>query len=111
VRLEVGEVRHGGREHLEQRDALIAGCGMPRLLAACDVLDAHAERYRRLLLPWAGADGDPGPEHRAIAEAAVARNAAAACDRLAASFDRNRAALLARLAARTPDPNPKGPKR
>jgi DNA-binding GntR family transcriptional regulator len=90
-------------------EAMRLAAAFERLAGFCAVPDAVAERCRRLL-PTA-AEGDLAAEHGAIAEAAVARDAHAACGRPAAHPDRSRKAMLDRPAARTPEPTPEGPQR
>jgi len=81
---------------------LIGGCGMPLLVGFCTVLHNLTDRYRRLPDPHGpdGRDGrDGGAEHRAVAEAAVARDATRATALLRAHIERTGANLAARLPA------------
>ena len=64
--------------HAEYHLRLVEACGSAWLLRLRGVLFDHAERYRRLALtPRSGRDLDA--EHRAITEAALARDGKRAC--------------------------------
>jgi DNA-binding GntR family transcriptional regulator len=64
--------------HAEYHQRLVDACGSAWLLRLRRVLFDHAERYRRLALtPRSGRDLDA--EHRAITEAALARDVKRAC--------------------------------
>jgi DNA-binding GntR family transcriptional regulator len=69
--------------HRGFHEALVAACDSAWLLRIRALLFAQSERYRRLSLPLARAERDLGQEHRAILEAALARDADAACTALA----------------------------
>jgi len=95
--------------HTEFHAALIGGCRMPLLVGFCTVLHNLTDRYRRLPAPRvpAGRDGptscdgpagcDGAAEHRAIAEAAVARDGPQAVALLRAHIERTGADLAIRL--------------
>jgi GntR family transcriptional regulator, carbon starvation induced regulator len=55
--------------------ALISACASPVLLQFCDQLYDRSDRYRRLSLTVETGARDVGAEHRAILDAALARNA------------------------------------
>jgi DNA-binding GntR family transcriptional regulator len=61
---------------------LIAGCGMPILLGFCSMLLNLNDRYRRTFLKRTSGDRNVMLEHSEIAQAAVARDADYACERL-----------------------------
>lgn len=88
------------RAHLAFHHALIAACGSRWLLSFFGQLYAESERYRHVSL----ASGHSPPrrdidaEHRAIAEATLARDTDRACALLAAHYRRTRDFVLARLA-------------
>lgn len=85
------------RRHGEFHTALLSGCGMPLLLNFCNVLHNLNDRYRRVFLMQRGGDRDIAAEHSAIAEGAVARDAAFACAKLREHIQRTGDALRARL--------------
>lgn len=68
------------RLHGEFHDSLIAACDSRWWLRLRDQVFLQAERYRRLLIPYARIERDAEAEHQAIGEAAVARRADLACD-------------------------------
>ncbi len=84
--------------HAAFHAALLAGCGSPRLIAMTDGLRAASELYRR----WS-APREPGRdvagEHRRILEAALARDADAACAALAEHYQHTADILSGTLAA------------
>jgi hypothetical protein len=61
---------------------LIAGSNMPMLVNFCDVLHNLNDRYRRIFLVKRGGDRNVAAEHSEIAQAAVARDSAFACEKL-----------------------------
>lgn len=67
---------------------LIAGCGMPILLRFCSMLLNLNDRYRRTFLRRTSGDRNVMLEHSEIAQAAVARDAEHACERLRAHLAR-----------------------
>lgn len=60
--------------HTAFHEALISACDSPWLLTIRRLLFAQSERYRFLSRPLAMAERDLDSEHRAIAEAALARD-------------------------------------
>lgn len=67
---------------------LIQRCDMPVLMRFCRNLLDMSDRYRRIYLDmWSGQER-VAAEHKAIAEAAVTRQADAACDLLRAHIER-----------------------
>lgn len=76
------------RWHRHFHQSLIEGCGMPTLLQFCSLLHDMNDRYRRLFLSAHKFDRDVAGEHRAITDAALARNAAKACRLLEAHIQR-----------------------
>jgi DNA-binding GntR family transcriptional regulator len=79
--------------------ALVSACGSPRLLAFRDLLYAHSERYRHFAYGagFVEAERDVLAEHRAIYEAALARDADRAGRALVAHIDRTMRIALNRL--------------
>lgn len=67
------------RRHKNFHDSLVAACGSPRLIAIREDLFEHSERYRRLLIEHGTAGRDLADEHRAIANAVIARDTDSAC--------------------------------
>jgi DNA-binding GntR family transcriptional regulator len=61
--------------HAGFHTALVDGADSPWLLRLHAQLYAQSERYRRLSIPLGAMERDVGGEHRAIMEAALARNA------------------------------------
>lgn len=81
--------------HADFHDTLLAGCGNPRLIEIARDLRAAAELYRRLSVQVAGKGSrDIAAEHKAIADAVLAREAEHAAALLAAHIDRTAATLL-----------------
>lgn len=68
--------------HREFHLTLIAGCGMPVLMNFCSMLLNLNDRYRRTFLRTTSGDRNVAFEHSEIAQAAVARDADFACERL-----------------------------
>ncbi|WP_338661673.1 GntR family transcriptional regulator [Pararoseomonas sp. SCSIO 73927] len=77
--------------------ALLEGCGAPPLIAFCDRLREEARRYRSAAKTLAYPGRDVAAEHRAITEAALARDADRAVAHLAAHYERTGAIVLADL--------------
>ena len=67
-------------------DATVAACGSHWLLRLRAMLSDQCERYRRASVGLRRADRDLAAEHRAIAEAVLARDGDAACARITAHF-------------------------
>jgi len=63
-------------EHLHHtfHRAIFANCGAPRLLAYCDLLADQANRYRQLAASISYPHRSEGDEHRALMDAAIARD-------------------------------------
>ena len=90
--------------HRTFHNALIAAAHRPMLLRTCASLHDLSDRYRRILLRKRPFDRDVNAEHRAIADAALARNTKEACRLLRQHVERTtsnvRKVLLAHLANR-----------
>ncbi len=100
-----GAAQPGG-DRLEQlhhtfHRALVAECGSRWLLDLFEKLYSESERFRFHALTVGARDGtrDLAAEHRAIAEAALARDTAHAVDLLTAHYRRTETELAARLPA------------
>ena len=79
--------------------ALLSACGSDWLMRFRATLFAQSDRYRRLTVPAAPHDArDVAGEHRAIAAAALARDAAAAVAALAHHYEATMALALAAIA-------------
>jgi DNA-binding GntR family transcriptional regulator len=76
--------------------ALIAACGLPRLLAVCTMLHDHFDRYRRLAVLHGGRHPALKSSHGAIVKAALAKDVEQA-GRLLAAHIRESAAQFAVL--------------
>jgi GntR family transcriptional regulator, carbon starvation induced regulator len=75
------------QSHQQFHEALIAGCRSPWTLRLCRLLHEKSERYRNLSAQRTRTgDRDIAAEHRALMEAAMARDANAACALLAEHF-------------------------
>ena len=83
------------RLHAEFHDALVAACDNQWWLRLRNQLFLQSERYRYLPVPFVRTDRDVDAEHRAIAEAAVARDAEGATEALARHLQRTADILLA----------------
>jgi GntR family transcriptional regulator, carbon starvation induced regulator len=77
---------------------LESGCGSPWLLHFCETLYDQIERYRRLYSVYPEHGPTIYAEHHAIMEAALSRNAAAACDVLEQHLKHARKVILERIA-------------
>ncbi|MCW2309026.1 GntR family transcriptional regulator [Rhodobium gokarnense] len=73
--------------HAEFHDNLVSACGSPILLEFCRTLYSRADRYRRFSLSMETGSRDVAAEHRAILDAALARDADKAKDLLAAHYE------------------------
>lgn len=83
--------------HREFHDALVSACPSRHLLRFRSTLYAHSERYRALAehrYRQEPSSRDVPAEHRALAEAAVARDREAACAHLEAHIQRTAETLL-----------------
>ena len=83
--------------------ALIDACASPRLLDYAERLQAETERYRQPALAGQAGRDVPG-EHRALMEAALARQADKATSLLEAHYRRTGAALEGQFAEPAGDP-------
>ena len=73
--------------HRQFHDALVVGCGSPWTLRLSRLLFDQSERYRALSArPAKKRKRDVGGEHRALADAALARDADALCKLVDAHF-------------------------
>ena len=73
--------------HQAFHEALVAACRSPWLIGYCEQLFNAFERYRNLSAFTKTARPDHVDEHKAIMEAATARNAEAACQLLCQHFE------------------------
>jgi DNA-binding GntR family transcriptional regulator len=80
--------------HAEFHQALLDGCPNRRILATATSLRDSAELYRQWSAPQYDRKRDIAAEHRAILDAAVARDADRACELLAAHIQKTTDALL-----------------
>lgn len=82
--------------HRQFHFSLIQGCGSPWTMKLCAMLYDQTERYRNLSAKVPdGAQRDVMKEHREIADAALARDSAAACSLLAGHFEHTTKLILA----------------
>ena len=84
--------------HADFHEALLSACGSQILLEFCKALYDRADRYRRFSLSVETGKRDVGGEHRAIRDAALARDAVKARALLAAHYE-NTAAFVRRYLA------------
>lgn len=80
--------------HQRFHEALVAGCDSPWLLRLRATLYTQSERYRRFSVPLATSGRDLDAEHKAIADAAVARDGKEACTALAQHLKKTSRILL-----------------
>ncbi|MEU6646698.1 FCD domain-containing protein [Saccharomonospora sp. NPDC046836] len=81
--------------HEEFHAALLSGCGSRRLVEAAQALRAEAELYRHWAAPLgSGAPRDIAGEHKALADAALVRDADRGADLLRAHIARTTTVLL-----------------
>jgi DNA-binding GntR family transcriptional regulator len=80
--------------HAAFHAALVAGCGSQWLLHLQSLLYAQSERYRRLSVPFEMGGREVQQEHRAILEAALARDADTAVRLLAEHLEKTTRILL-----------------
>jgi DNA-binding GntR family transcriptional regulator len=83
--------------HGRYHEALTSSCDSPWLMRLRAQLFAQAERYRRLSVPLESDSRDVNAEHRAIMEAAIARDAKCACELTARHFNKTTETLLQAL--------------
>jgi GntR family transcriptional regulator, carbon starvation induced regulator len=82
--------------HRAFHEALIDGCGSAWTMRLCRLLYDKSERYRNLAKQTTRDRGrDIGTEHRALMDAAMARDAEAACRLLGAHFTETTEIILA----------------
>ncbi len=82
--------------HRAFHEALVDGCASPWTLQLCRLLYDQSERYRNLAKRWTHENGrDAGAEHRALLDAAMARDADAACRLLGEHFATTTEIILA----------------
>lgn len=98
--MSVEEHESWGAEHRAFHFALLAACDMPLLLSYCASLHDQNDRYRRLFLKRNPFDRDVNSEHKAIAAAALERNADLACALLAQHIERTTRNICTALAPR-----------
>jgi DNA-binding GntR family transcriptional regulator len=82
------------RRHEEFHFALVSACGSPRLLQFRKMLFDQSERYRRLSKAYGAQPRDVLAEHRAIMDAALARDTSLATALLAEHLGRTTADVL-----------------
>jgi DNA-binding GntR family transcriptional regulator len=82
------------RRHEEFHYALLSACGSPRLLHFRKTLFDQSERYRRLSKVYGDQPRDVLGEHRAITDAALARDAGLACSLLVEHLGRTASIVL-----------------
>ena len=80
--------------HAAFHQALLDGCTNRRILSTATALRDSAELYRQWSAPQHDRQRDIAAEHRAILDAAVARDADLACELLTAHIQRTTDALL-----------------
>jgi DNA-binding GntR family transcriptional regulator len=80
--------------HRSFHEALVAACKSPWLLRLRALLYDQSERYRRLSVPLAERERDTNSEHKAITDAALAREVPRASKLLAAHLNRTSQILL-----------------
>jgi DNA-binding GntR family transcriptional regulator len=80
--------------HRSFHEALVAACKSPWLLKLRALLYDQSERYRRLSIPLAERERDVNSEHKAIADAALARDVPRAASLLTAHLERTSQILL-----------------
>jgi DNA-binding GntR family transcriptional regulator len=88
--------------HRSFHEALVAGCKSPWLLRLRALLYDQSERYRRLSVPLDERERDVNTEHKAIADAALARDVPRAAGLLTAHLERTSQILLHRTISQRP---------
>jgi GntR family carbon starvation induced transcriptional regulator len=83
------------RLHTAFHDSLIVACDSRWGLKLRDQMYVQAERYRRMMLPYAKIPREPDAEHEAIVQAVLARDADRACLLLAHHLQKTADILLA----------------
>lgn len=72
--------------HIRFHEELVSACQMPKLLSFRAILELQARRYRRVSVHYLNAPRDDLGEHRAIHEAALARDSALASQLIRAHY-------------------------
>lgn len=80
--------------HQRFHEALVAACDSPWLLRLRGILFVQSERYRRVSVPLDRAGRDLHSEHKAIADAAIARDAAKACAEMRTHLEKTTRILI-----------------
>ncbi|RDD70314.1 GntR family transcriptional regulator [Paracoccus versutus] len=80
--------------HKRFHEALVAACDSPWLLRLREMLFVQAERYRAATLPYERQSRDLEGEHRALAQATIARDAPAATQLLRDHLNKTRQILM-----------------
>lgn len=80
--------------HQRFHEALVSACDSPRLLRLCATLFTQSERYRRVSVPLDRVGRDLHGEHKAIAEAAIARDAPRATAEMRAHLEKTTRILI-----------------
>lgn len=83
--------------HSHFHESLVNACDSPWLLRLRSQLFTQAERYRRLSVPLVRTRRNVNAEHRAIVQAALARDSERACELMAAHFEKTTGILLKAL--------------
>lgn len=80
--------------HRRFHEALVAACDSPWLLRLRQTLFTQSERYRRVSVPLDRAGRDLHAEHKAIADAAIARDAAQAVAEMRSHLEKTTRILI-----------------
>ena len=80
--------------HQRFHEALVSACDSPWLLRLRGILFVQSERYRRVSVPLDRAGRDLHGEHKAIADAAIARDAVKACEAMRAHLEKTTRILV-----------------
>lgn len=80
--------------HQRFHEALVAACDSPWMLRLRGILFVQSERYRRVSVPLDRAGRDLHGEHKAIADAAIARDAVKACAEMRAHLEKTTRILI-----------------
>lgn len=81
--------------HRRFHEALVAACDSPWLLRLRAILFVQSERYRRVSVPLNPGSRDLHAEHKAIADAAIARDVKTACAEMRAHLEKTTRILIA----------------
>lgn len=81
--------------HRRFHESLVAACDSPWLLRLRETLFVQSERYRRVSVPLSRAGRDLHGEHKAIADAAIARDGVAATNALRDHLNKTTRILIA----------------